>query len=153
MEIGDIVILKEPLLPPTKWKLVRVIEKYPDNKGHTRRYDIKSGSEVIHRPAKRLVPLLKEEEETGTQPGTNDEEPALRRSKRKPARTTSMLTRVLLWWLTLTTIAEALVIQTLTPGTHVHRLDTAHAKAFDLEFSITTSINITADELAINGQV
>ena len=158
MIIGDVVIIQEPWQPPTAWKLGRIIEKYPDSKGVSRRYDVSTSSEVIHCPGKRLVPLLEEEEDKKPQvceqnDNTEEEEPALRRSKRIQTRTTTLLTRTILWWLTITSVVNAVTIQTLGPGTHVQRLGSAYVKAFDLGFSVVTSLNITTDQQNIDNHV
>ena len=119
---------------------------HPDSKNDVRMVDIKTTKrEVVHRATSRLVPLLPEDSE---------EEPLLRRSKRMPTHTTALLTRVVLCWLALTTpLVKTLMIKPLSPGIHFERLGAASVKAFDLDFTLETSINVTENRATVDRHV
>jgi hypothetical protein len=100
---GDLVIVKDLNLPPTNWKLGRVIEEFPDHHGQVRKVTIcTQGKDSIQHATNQLVPLLPEEEQ--------EEEPALRRSNRKPRKDAGLITKVLLCWLSLMTPIHSLNI-------------------------------------------
>lgn len=55
--IGQIVLIKNDLLPPGKWALGRVLEKHPGDDGVTRVYSVKSGNSVVKRSISKLCYL------------------------------------------------------------------------------------------------
>ena len=62
MKKGDIVLISDDSLPRNSWRLGRVIELEPDNKGNVRSVQIKVSNTQIRRPIHKLVLLLPVEE-------------------------------------------------------------------------------------------
>ena len=124
----------------------RIIESYPNDKGEVQRVDVKTNSkEAVHRATSCLVPLYLEADE---------EEPALRRSKRPHNHTTTLLTRVVSCWLFLMAPAtNASRIRTLMPGVAIEALGPSRSKAFDLDFTTITKLNITSDLASIESNL
>ena len=58
IQVGDIVVLKEDNLIPTKWPLARVIQSYPGRDGRVRVVILKTANGVYKRPIHKLVVLL-----------------------------------------------------------------------------------------------
>jgi hypothetical protein len=56
-EVGDIVLVKEDDLPPTKWLFGRIIQKYPGTDSLTRVVSLKCGNSIIKRPTSKLCLL------------------------------------------------------------------------------------------------
>ena len=61
MAVGDVVLLIEDGLIPTKWPLARVIKTYPGKDNVVRVVDIKTSSGTYRRPVHKLAPLFKVE--------------------------------------------------------------------------------------------
>jgi len=57
LSIGDLVIVRDDLLPPSKWKLGRVQSLYPDAERQVRVVDVKTVSGVYKRPITKLCRL------------------------------------------------------------------------------------------------
>lgn len=57
IEVGDLMILKEDNLPPTKWKLCRIVEKHSGLDNITRVVTIKTDDGFLKRPIVKLSPL------------------------------------------------------------------------------------------------
>ena len=58
IEVGDIVVLQENNLAPTKWELVRVIEVYPSKDGLVRVVTIRTSNGTYKRPVTKIALLL-----------------------------------------------------------------------------------------------
>ena len=58
IQVGDIVVLKEDNLIPTKWPLARVIQSYPGRDGRVRVVILKTANGEYKRPIHKLVVLL-----------------------------------------------------------------------------------------------
>lgn len=56
-KIGDVVLIKEEDLPPSRWLLGRVLEKHPGHDNITRVVTLRTKSSVIKRPTSKLVVL------------------------------------------------------------------------------------------------
>lgn len=56
-EVGDIVLVKEDDLPPTKWLLGRILQKHPGTDNLTRVVSLKCGNSVFKRPTSKLCVL------------------------------------------------------------------------------------------------
>lgn len=56
-DVGQIVLIKNDLLPPGKWALGRIIKKYPGTDGICRVYSVKSGDSITKRPITKLCYL------------------------------------------------------------------------------------------------
>ncbi|XP_058980683.1 uncharacterized protein LOC131803411 [Musca domestica] len=54
---GDLVVVRQENLPPTSWKLGRVINVYPGVDGHVRVVDVRTTNGVVKRPIAKLVIL------------------------------------------------------------------------------------------------
>ena len=57
LRLGELVIVRNELLPPNKWELGRVTSVYPDAKGYVRVVDVKTISGNYKRPIVRLCRL------------------------------------------------------------------------------------------------
>ncbi|KAJ2941115.1 hypothetical protein O0L34_g10350 [Tuta absoluta] len=57
LEIGQIVLIKNENLPPSKWALGRIMNKVPGADGVTRIYGVKIGDTVTQRTMNKLCPL------------------------------------------------------------------------------------------------
>ena len=55
---GDIVILQEDGLVPTKWPLARVVKVYQGKDGLVRVVSVKTQSGIYRRPVNKIAPLL-----------------------------------------------------------------------------------------------
>lgn len=142
MVIDDIVILQDHQTPPTQWKLGRVTEAIPDKNGKVRTVKVKQHGkdEPVDRACGRLVPLCVESEEP--------EAPLQRRRSPRnhmTAKAATLATTVLLCWLSLVYPASSLFIQSLSPGVHIQKLGNVSLKAFDLNFTIATSLDTNRD--------
>ena len=58
IEVGDIVILREDNLVPTKWPLAKVITAHPGNDGLTRVVTVKTSTGEYKRPVTKIAVLL-----------------------------------------------------------------------------------------------
>ncbi|XP_045509358.1 uncharacterized protein LOC123704911 [Colias croceus] len=56
-KVGDVILIKQPNLPPGKWALGRITAKHPGPDGFTRVYSVKSGDSVIKRSVSKLCYL------------------------------------------------------------------------------------------------
>ncbi|XP_045540972.1 uncharacterized protein LOC123722619 [Papilio machaon] len=56
-EIGDIVLIKEPSLPPTKWLMAQIIDTHPGQDGEVRVVSLRTKSGLLKRPVSKLVAL------------------------------------------------------------------------------------------------
>ena len=77
---------------------------------------------------------------------TNDQN--LRRSKRTKSKITPR--SVLITWLSLFNLAEALMVKQLEPGVHFYNQSRVSVKATDLVFNLKTQLNITENEQIID---
>ncbi|XP_045495566.1 uncharacterized protein LOC123694234 isoform X2 [Colias croceus] len=57
MDIGDVVVIKEDNLPPSKWALGRIVEKHPGEDGICRVYSVKYRGKIIKRSVTKLCQL------------------------------------------------------------------------------------------------
>ncbi|XP_061706724.1 uncharacterized protein LOC133517425 [Cydia pomonella] len=55
--VGDLVLIKDHRLPPSKWLLGRVLQKHPGQDNVTRVYDIRTATGVLTRSIPKLCPL------------------------------------------------------------------------------------------------
>lgn len=55
--VGQLVLLRNPLLPPCKWELGRVIQLHPGADGLTRVVTLKTANSEFRRPIAKLCPL------------------------------------------------------------------------------------------------
>ena len=58
LQIGDVVILHEDNLIPTKWPMGRVVKTYPGKDGFVRIFDVKTSNGVYKRPITKIALLL-----------------------------------------------------------------------------------------------
>ena len=58
MQVGDVVVLKEDGLIPTKWPFARVLEIHPGWDKYVRVVTIKTATGTYKRPISKLVLLL-----------------------------------------------------------------------------------------------
>ncbi|CAH2098607.1 unnamed protein product [Euphydryas editha] len=56
-KIGDIVLIKEDNLPPSRWLLGRILEKHPGDDGITRVVTLRTKSSTIKRPTSKICIL------------------------------------------------------------------------------------------------
>ncbi|XP_061393352.1 uncharacterized protein LOC133328855 [Musca vetustissima] len=56
-EIDDLVVIRHENLPPTSWKLGRVVQTYPGIDGKVRVVDVKTAQGTVRRPVVKLVVL------------------------------------------------------------------------------------------------
>jgi hypothetical protein len=68
IQIGDLVLLKEPNTKARKWKLGRVTQTYPDPKGNVRKADVRTDRGEFQRGINMIIPLLSEEGPTENSP-------------------------------------------------------------------------------------
>ncbi|XP_039304360.1 uncharacterized protein LOC120357592 [Solenopsis invicta] len=57
LKVDDLVLVQNPLLPPTKWELGRVVKIYPDPQGLVRVVDVRTLSNTRRRAVNRLCKL------------------------------------------------------------------------------------------------
>lgn len=57
LAIGDLVLIKSELQPPSKWALARVTALFPGPDGLVRVASVRTASSVFKRPIAKLVPL------------------------------------------------------------------------------------------------
>ena len=57
LQIGDLVLVKDDRLPPSKWSLARILEKHPGRDGLTRVYTVKCKDSTLKRSIVKLCPL------------------------------------------------------------------------------------------------
>lgn len=147
VEVDDVVLVTEMSTTPAYWKLGRVTKVFPDAHGTVRKVELKTAQrETVLRPVNRLVPLLP----------SLQQESAPRRSARlaKDSAPKSLFIRALICMIALAgNSTNALTIQPLTNGVHIQRLRPVAAKAFDLEFSVKTSVNVTDDLIVLHQQL
>ena len=58
IKINDLVLIKNPLLPPTKWEMARVVETHPGPDGHTRVVTVRTASSTFKRPITKICTLI-----------------------------------------------------------------------------------------------
>lgn len=63
LQVGDLVVIQEQNLPPTKWKLGRIQETYPGEDGLVRTVLLRTGDGIFKRPITKLGLLLENEED------------------------------------------------------------------------------------------
>ncbi|XP_011164918.1 uncharacterized protein LOC105199478 [Solenopsis invicta] len=63
LQVGDLVLFKDKLAPPTKWPLTRMVQLHPGKDGLTRVATIRSSTSELVRPVNRLI-LLPVHEQT-----------------------------------------------------------------------------------------
>ncbi|XP_073841440.1 uncharacterized protein [Musca autumnalis] len=61
IQLDDLVVLRQEHLPPTAWKLGRVVKVYPGVDGHVRVADVKTESGIVKRPVVKLVILTNDD--------------------------------------------------------------------------------------------
>lgn len=54
VELGDMVIIKEDSLPPSKWLLGRVINTFPDREGLVRKVIVRTATTTLERPITKI---------------------------------------------------------------------------------------------------
>lgn len=57
VEINDLVVIRHEKLPPTSWKLGRVVGIHPGDDGHVRVVDVRTDQGIVRRPVVKLVVL------------------------------------------------------------------------------------------------
>ncbi|XP_018359986.1 PREDICTED: uncharacterized protein LOC108759170 [Trachymyrmex cornetzi] len=57
LEVGDLVIVKNPLLPPSKWELARIQQVHPGSDGLVRVVTIRTARSLLKRPITQLYKL------------------------------------------------------------------------------------------------
>ncbi|XP_076295214.1 uncharacterized protein LOC143216229 [Lasioglossum baleicum] len=57
LTVGAVVLLDNPLLPPNKWELGRVVKTFPGKDGHVRVVEVKTASSTYKRPITRVCQL------------------------------------------------------------------------------------------------
>lgn len=66
IKVGDLAILKDENLPPTKWALCRVINIHPGDDGLVRVVTVKTATSTLKRPIVKLCVLPKNDPESST---------------------------------------------------------------------------------------
>lgn len=64
IKIGNIVVISDDNLPPSRWSLGRVVATYPGKDGSIRVVDVKCGNTILKRPIHRLglLPILENDQ-------------------------------------------------------------------------------------------
>lgn len=141
LQINELVLIKEPSITPAHWKMGKVVTTYPDPQGTVRKVQVQTAAckEPTLHAVNRLVPLLLENEPETTQ------EP--RRSTRLQRKLSVILLclMALLTFSTAVNCEEVKSVEQLEPGIHLKRLGDVYKKAFNLEFSVVTNLNLTED--------
>jgi hypothetical protein len=57
LKVGDMVLIRDPNLPPLKWKKARVIATHPDATGRVRVVTLKTADSEMQRPIQKLCLL------------------------------------------------------------------------------------------------
>ncbi|XP_072948180.1 uncharacterized protein [Epargyreus clarus] len=65
---GDMVVLKEPNLPPLKWRMGRIKALYPGNDGIARVADVNTEKGIVRRAVQTLCPLPVKDEDCSQNP-------------------------------------------------------------------------------------
>ncbi|XP_063540068.1 uncharacterized protein LOC134749095 [Cydia strobilella] len=55
--VGDLILIKDHRLPPSKWLLGRVVQKHPGQDNVTRVYEVRTATGVLTRSISKLCPL------------------------------------------------------------------------------------------------
>jgi len=55
--VNDLVIVKNPLLPPSKWEMARVVELHPGSDGHVRVVTVRTALSQYKRPIAQICKL------------------------------------------------------------------------------------------------
>ncbi|XP_059047611.1 uncharacterized protein LOC131843038 [Achroia grisella] len=58
VQVGDLVLLKDPGLPPFRWKIARVTKICPGSDGTVRVVELKTSTGTLLRPVVKICPLL-----------------------------------------------------------------------------------------------
>lgn len=58
LQVGDLVIIREDNLPPSNWKMGRIIQTYPGGDGCVRSVQLKTTVGVYNRPITKLGLLI-----------------------------------------------------------------------------------------------
>ena len=64
VSVGDVVILREDNLIPTKWPLARVVQVYPGRDDLVRVVSVKTAQGIYKRPVTKIAVVLQVEDET-----------------------------------------------------------------------------------------
>lgn len=57
LKVGDIVLIRDEILPPGKWPLGRIVEKHPGSDGVTRVYSIRCRGDIVKRSISKICLL------------------------------------------------------------------------------------------------
>ena len=57
VNVDDVVLIFDEIMPPAKWPLARVVRIYKGPDGLVRVVDLRTGSSELKRPVHKLVPL------------------------------------------------------------------------------------------------
>ncbi|XP_029055098.2 uncharacterized protein LOC114882376 [Osmia bicornis bicornis] len=57
LRVGELVIVRNDLLPPSKWELARIVKVFPDSSGNVRVAEVKTASGLFKRPIVKLCKL------------------------------------------------------------------------------------------------
>ena len=57
VEVGDLVLIRDDALPPSKWLLGRVIETFPDEEGLVRKVIVKTATSTLTRSIHKISVL------------------------------------------------------------------------------------------------
>ncbi|XP_015595911.1 uncharacterized protein LOC107268059 isoform X2 [Cephus cinctus] len=60
MKLNDLVLIKEPNLPPARWRLARIINLHPGADSLVRVLTLQTATSVIQKPIVQVCPLLAE---------------------------------------------------------------------------------------------
>lgn len=69
LQLGEMVLVKDDRLPPTRWLLGRVVRLYPGSDGVTRVADVLTSSGTLRRAFNRLCPLPVMDQDQNCVPG------------------------------------------------------------------------------------
>lgn len=61
LEVGNLVLIRDEGLPPTKWLMGRIIDTQPGKDGHTRVVTIKNKNTIMKRPITKVCLLAIED--------------------------------------------------------------------------------------------
>jgi uncharacterized protein DUF5641 len=62
LNVGDLVVVKDDNLPPTKWQMGRIIMVHPGDDGNVRVATVKTQTGEYKRPVVKLCPILRKDE-------------------------------------------------------------------------------------------
>lgn len=61
-KVGDLVLLKDENLPPSKWAMGRILQTHPGSDNLTRVVTLKTQNNVLQRPITKICPLISDEQ-------------------------------------------------------------------------------------------